>query len=72
MHGVKVGILRNKCIRKGYGIRCKKVKKFKATTKFKHTLLVAENFPEQNFEVEAPNRGWLTDIRNMLTSESWL
>ena len=53
-HGVKVGICRIRRIRKKLGIRCKQIKKFKATTDSRHSLPVAENLLEQQFEVEAP------------------
>ena len=55
-HGIKVGICRIRRIRKKLGIRCKQVKKFKATTDSKHTLPVAENLLEQNFEACIPNQ----------------
>lgn len=61
-HGIKVGVHRIKRIRKEHGLRCKQVRKFKATTNSNHTLPVAENLLEQNFEAEAPNQAWVTDI----------
>nr|WP_084218795.1 IS3 family transposase [Syntrophorhabdus aromaticivorans] len=48
-HGVKAGICRIRKIRKKLGIRCKQVKKLKATTNSKHTLPVADNLLEQKF-----------------------
>ncbi len=68
-HGIKVGICR---IRKKLGIRCKQIKKFKATTNSKHTLPVAENLLDQKFEAEAPNRIWVSDITYIPTDEGWL
>jgi len=70
--GIKIGVHRIKRIRKEHGIRCKQVKKFKATTNSNHTLPVAENLLEQNFEVEAPNQVWVTDITYIPTAEGWL
>jgi putative transposase len=55
-NGVTVGIHRIRKIRKKLGIRCKQTKKFKATTNSKHTLPVADNLLEQNFEISLPNR----------------
>jgi putative transposase len=46
-HGVKVGVCRIRRIRKKLGIRCKQIKKFKATTDSAHTLPVAENLLNQ-------------------------
>jgi putative transposase len=71
-HGVKVGISRIRRIRKKLGICCKQVKKFKATTNSKHTLPVADNLLEQNFEVASPNQVWVSDITYISTDEGWL
>jgi len=71
-HGVKTGICRIRRIRKKLGIRCKQVKKFKATTNSKHTLPVADNLLEQNFETSLPNRAWVSDITYIPTDEGWL
>jgi transposase InsO family protein len=71
-HGVKVGICRIRRIREKLGIRCKQVKKFKATTDSNHTLPVAENVLNRKFEVEAPNCAWVSDITYIATDEGWL
>lgn len=71
-YGIKVGICRIRRIRKKLGIRCKQVKKFKATTNSKHTLPVAENVLEQKFESSLPNWAWLSDITYISTDEGWL
>jgi len=71
-NGVTVGIHRIRKIRKKLGIRCKQVKKFKATTNSKHALPVAENLLEQNFETSLPNRVWVSDITYIATREGWL
>jgi transposase InsO family protein len=71
-NGVKVGICRIRRIRKHHGIRCKQVKKFKATTDSKHSLPVAPNLLEQRFEAEAPNRVWVSDLTYIPTEEGWL
>ena len=71
-HGVQVGVCRIKRIRKKLGIRCKQVKKFKATTDSKHTLPVAKNLLNQQFEVSKPNTVWVSDITYIPTKEGWL
>jgi transposase InsO family protein len=71
-HGVKVGVFRIRRIRTKLGIRCKQVKKFKATTDSTHTLPVAVNLLEQQFETTAPNRVWVSDITYIPTKEGWL
>ncbi len=70
--GVSVGICRIRRIRKKLGIRCKQRRKFKATTDSKHTLPVAENLLNQQFEATKPNEVWLSDITYIPTEEGWL
>jgi putative transposase len=70
--GVKVGISRIRRIRKKLGIRCKQVKKFKATTDSRHALPVAENLLEQQFSATAPNQVWVSDLTYIPTEEGWL
>lgn len=71
-HGVTVGVCRIKRIRRKLGIRCKQVKKFKATTDSKHAYPVADNMLDQKFEVSSPNRVWVSDITYIPTDEGWL
>jgi putative transposase len=71
-NGVKVGVCRIKRLRKEMGIRCKQVKKFKATTNSKHSLPVAENLLNQNFKVSAPDKVYVSDITYIPTDEGWL
>jgi putative transposase len=71
-HGIQVGVCRIKRIRKKLGIRCKQKKKFKATTNSKHTLPVAENVLNQQFEAARPNTAWVSDITYVPTDEGWL
>ena len=71
-HGVRVGVLRIKRIRKKLGLRCKQKRKFKATTDSRHTLPVAENLFEQRFKAAEPNQVWVSDITYISTKEGWL
>jgi transposase InsO family protein len=71
-HGITVGVSRIKRIRKKLGIRCRQKRKFKATTDSKHDLPVAENLLGQDFQVEGPNRVWVSDITYIPTDEGWL
>ena len=71
-HGVRVGICRIKRIRKKLGIRCKQKRKFKVTTDSRHGLPVAENLLGQQFEVDEPNKVWVSDITYVPTDEGWL
>jgi transposase InsO family protein len=54
------------------GIKPKWKKKFKTTTDSKHSLPVAENKLNQEFEVTAPNQKWTADITYVWTKEGWL
>jgi len=71
-HGVKAGILRIRRIRKKLGLRCRQVRKFKATTDSNHTLPVAENLLDQHFKATAPNEVWVSDLTYVSTEEGWL
>jgi putative transposase len=71
-HDVTIGIFRIRRIRKKLGMRCKQVKKFKATTDSNHTLPVAQNLLGQQFQTTAPNEVWVSDITYVPTGEGWL
>ena len=70
--GFKAGVSRIKRLRKKLGLRCKQVRKFKATTNSNHSLPVADNLLKQNFETSRPNQAWVTDITYIETGEGWL
>ena len=70
--GVTAGVGRIKRLRKKLGLRCKQVRKFKATTNSNHRLPVAPNLLEQNFDSTRPNETWVTDITYVATDEGWL
>jgi transposase InsO family protein len=59
-------------IMKAKGLRAKAAKKFKATTNSKHSLPVAPNRLEQDFEAAAPDQKWVSDITYVWTDEGWL
>jgi putative transposase len=54
------------------GLASRRKRRFKATTDSKHSLPVAENVLDRQFEVDAPNVAWVTDITYVWTSEGWL
>ena len=53
--GIKAGVSRIKRLRKKLGLRCKQVRKFKATTNSNHDLPVAPNLLNQKFDTTRPN-----------------
>jgi putative transposase len=71
-HGVQVGVCRIRRIRKKLGIRCKQTKKYTVTTDSRHTLPVAANLLDQQFETATPNSVWVSDITYIPTDEGWL
>ena len=71
-HGIRAGVCRIRRIRKKLGIRCKQTKKFKVTTDSRHTLPIAENVLNQQFEAATPNSVWVSDITYIPTDEGWL
>ena len=54
------------------GLKCRRKRRFKATTDSNHALPVAENVLDRKFEVDAPDVAWVTDITYVWTSEGWL
>ena len=54
------------------GIRAKSVKKFRHTTDSNHSLPVAENVLDRQFDPQKPNERWVADITYIPTREGWL
>ncbi len=54
------------------GLRSRRKRRFKATTDSKHALPVADNVLDRQFEVDAPDVAWVTDITYVWTDEGWL
>jgi putative transposase len=69
---MEVGLNRIKRLRRQMKIRCKQVKKYKATTDSNHNLPVAPNLLDQDFVVSSPNKAWVADITYVPTDEGWL
>jgi len=53
-------------------IQSKRRKKYKATTDSKHNHPVAQNLLSRDFQVDAPDRVWVSDITYIPTDEGWL
>ena len=54
------------------GLEAKARRRFKATTDSRHTLPVADNHLNRNFEVKEPDRVYVGDITYIPTAEGWL
>lgn len=59
-------------IQKENNLYSKRKRKFKATTNSNHKLPVAENILKQDFQVEVPNKVWVTDVSYVDTMQGWL
>jgi putative transposase len=53
-------------------IRARTARKFRCTTDSNHSLPVAENLLDRQFDPEAPNEAWVADITYIPTREGWL
>jgi transposase InsO family protein len=54
------------------GIHARHKRRYKVTTDSKHNLPVAQNLLNRNFNPEAPNQVWTSDITYLWTGEGWL
>jgi len=70
--GHDVGRRRVERLMRENGIVAKRRRRFRKTTDSEHALPVAPNVLERRFEVDAPNRVWVTDITYVWTREGWL
>jgi transposase InsO family protein len=54
------------------GIRSIIRRKYRATTNSKHSYPLADNLLQRDFNVNAPNKVWVSDITYIATSHGWL
>jgi transposase InsO family protein len=54
------------------GLRAKKTKRFRTTTKRDKAARSAPNLLERDFTADRPNQKWVTDITYIRTAEGWL
>jgi transposase InsO family protein len=55
-----------------HGLRCKTRRRFRATTNSNHSLPVAPNHLDRQFQVAEPERAYVGDITYVATGEGWL
>jgi transposase InsO family protein len=70
--GRDVGRRRVARLMRDHGIVGKRRRRFRTTTDSNHAMPVAPNVLERRFEVDAPNKVWVTDITYVWTREGWL
>ena len=57
---------------RSHGLAARTRRRYRITTDSSHTLPVAENVLNRDFEQSTPNRVWLADITFIWTQEGWL
>ena len=70
--GITVSRKRVARLMRELGIASRRKRRYKATTDSGHKLPVATNVLDREFEVDAPDVAWVTDITYVWTSEGWL
>ena len=70
--GMRVGKERVRRLMQLHGIQARGKRKFVVTTDSRHTLPVAPDLVQRNFQPEAPDRLWTSDITYIATNEGWL
>ena len=54
------------------GIQARRPKRYRKTTDSDHQEPVAANLLDRNFQVDAPNQAWVSDITYIRTWQGWL
>ena len=70
--GHRVGRKRVERLMRDSGLRARPTRQFKRTTLSGHSLPVAPNVLDREFDQPAPNTAWVTDITYIATGEGWL
>ena len=67
-----VGRYKARSLMKKAQIQCKQRRRYRITTESNPRMPVMENKLNREFQVEKPNRVWVTDITYLWTKEGWL
>jgi len=70
--GIDCGKHRVARLRRLCGIEAKRKRRFKVTTRSKHTDWVAPNDLKRCFHIDRPNRVWMGDVTSIATQRGWL
>lgn len=71
-NSVRVWKERVRRLMKEHNIKARGKRKFIVTTDSKHSLPIAPNLLNRNFQPDAPNRVWASDITYIQTDDGWL
>jgi transposase InsO family protein len=70
--GIRCGQKRVARLMRQHGLAARRRRRFKTTTDSKHSLPVAENVLERQFEAPVPNARWAADMTYIWTRQGWL
>lgn len=70
--GRRVSRKRVERLMKQEGLVARRKKRFRRTTDSDHTDPIAPNVLARDFQIEVPNRAWVTDVTYVWTAEGWL
>ncbi|MFW6030288.1 MAG: IS3 family transposase [Halanaerobiales bacterium] len=70
--GYAINIKRITRLMKIMGLKAIQKRKFKRTTNSDHTLPLKENLLKRKFDIDKPNKVWVSDITYISTKEGWL
>lgn len=70
--GLNVGRYQASRLMRRLELLVKSRKRFKFTTDSKHDLPIAPNILNREFQVDAPDRAWVSDITYVWTCQGWL
>jgi transposase InsO family protein len=70
--GVRVGRKRVERLMRQNGIQARRKRRFRRTTDSNHANPVAPNVLQRQFEPEAANQVWVSDVTYVWTDEGWL
>ena len=70
--GFVIGRYKVRSLMKKLGLEARYPKRFKATTDSNHDYPIADNLLNREFDVEAPNQVWTTDITYVWTLQGWM
>ena len=70
--GIRVGKDRVQHLMQAHGIKARGKRKFVVTTDSRHKLPIAPDLLARNFNPQAPDRVWSSDITYIATDEGWL
>ena len=69
---IVIGRYKVRRIMRQQGLKTTWTRAFKRTTNSQHTMKVAENVLDQNFNPDAQNKAWVADITYIQTASGWL